>query len=170
VPEVYAELREAAVLEEPEPSPWTIAGAAVRDGATVRANIEIAGPDDAGNVRLHLVLCERAVLAQCYNLILQHRYVARQGLSPAEGLPVATAEDRKRSIEVDTVALSEMLAVRLATPKTDPPLQPKPTYVDAGACIVVAILQDSETKKVVAARMLAVPQPPEDDEDEDEDE
>ena len=161
VPEFYKELREAAVLEKPEPTLWTITGAAVRDGATVRANVEVAGPADAGNVRLHLVLCERAVLAQCYNLILSHRYVARQGLSPADGLPVATAEDRKRSVEVDTVALSEALATRLATPKTDPPLQPKPTYVDAGACIVVAILQDSETKKVVAARMLAVPQPPE---------
>jgi len=167
IPQMYKELREAAVLEKPDPSPWTITGAAVRDGATVRANVEIAGPADAGNVRLHLVLCERAVLSQCYNLILVHRYVARQGLSPADGLPVATAKDRKRSVEVDTVALSEALATRLATPTTTPPLQPKPTYVDAGACIVVAILQDSETKKVVAARMLAVPQPPEDDEDDD---
>jgi len=158
VEEVYSNLQELAFDVENKSSAWSINGQAKQEEKNVSGKVEITGPAMSDDVRLHVILCERSVLSFYLNYVMFHRYVARQGLSPADGFTVASAQERKRSFKVDTTELASQLSKALdqaENVKDRPPL-PKTAYVDPKACVFVAFLQDAKTHKVLAAKMIPV--------------
>ncbi len=148
---VYAEYLKAALASQPASGGWTIRGQAVLSGETIAATVTLAGPPAAESLRLHVVLCEKAVMVPGANAIVLHRNVARARLSPEEGFMLPAADGERsfdvqasvgeivRSLEHGLAELEEQRKVSFLM---------KPTLVDGRAAVLAAFLQDRNTRRV----------------------
>ena len=163
---VYRKYKAAALAGSPAESAWQLTGHAAVSGDAITGGIDLVGPQGGPDLRLHVVLCERVVMAPSANGVLMHYQVARTAVTPAEGLAVRpTSGTRHVPVEVRLPALSESLEATLKRDEEAKGVEyrVRPTYVDAAACNLVAFLQHDTTRKVFAAVTInvssAVPEP-----------
>jgi hypothetical protein len=163
---VYRAYRTAALPETAIESPWQVAGRATVSGGAITGMIELTGPQAGADLRLHVLLCERLVMAPSANGVLMHYQVARAAATPAEGLAVPeTGGTRRFPVKIRLAELAEALETALKRDEEakNVKYQVRPTFVDPSACNVVAFLQDRSSRKVYAAVTVdvsAAPQEP----------
>lgn len=156
---IYASFREACLTPADAPSPWRVEGQVSLAGNEIRAAIQAEGPTATEDVRLHVLLCERLVLAPGANGMILHRHVARAMLSPAAGLRIdAAAGLRRFSLSANTAKVTAALEQSLAALEKDRGVSflIRPTYLDGAACDLVAFVQDYASRRILAASVLAV--------------
>jgi hypothetical protein len=140
-------------------APWRVVGEALLEGGVISGKVTALGPSGQSPLRLFLVLCEDTIMVPGGNSLLLHRHVARARVSPEGGYRVSP-EPGPHEIAF-TVPLSEVtrqLEKRVAHMEQDGEFEfrMKPTYVDGRTCFVACILQDVESKQVLAATRIAV--------------
>jgi hypothetical protein len=163
---VYRLYKAAALPGSPAESAWQLTGHAAVSGDAITGGIDLVGPQGSSDLRLHVVLCERVVMAPSANGVLMHYQVARAAVTPAEGLAVRpSGGTRHVPVEVRLPALSESLEATLKRDEEAKGVEyrVRPTYIDAAACNLVAFLQHHTTREVLAAVTVnvssAVPEP-----------
>lgn len=161
-PQVYAAYLSAVEDNRRAESPWRLAGTATFEQGEIRARIELDGPAATDDLRLHVLLCEKLVLAPGQNGIVLHRNVARHGFSQPDGDPVSAAPGQ-RGIDVRLVVKQFMddLTQRLSQLEETggESVAIRPTYVDPGACQVVAFVHDTGSNVILAAKAIDVQVP-----------
>ncbi len=162
VEKVYAAYKAAATAPESGESPWRLDGRVAARGVEIAGEVTADGPTTKEDVRLHVFLCERLVLAPGANGLILHRQVARAMLSPEGGVPLAGEAGPRTfrvganvnrisaALERELVALEKAREIRFFM---------RPTYVDVRACDVVAIVQETQSRRVLAARAFDVAAP-----------
>ena len=157
--QVYAAYKSAALARKAGDSAWQVTGRVAFAGGKFTGKIEVQGPDAGGSLRLHAILCERLVMLPAANGIVLHRSVARASLSPEGGFELtAQAGVRRLEIAAALATVSEELEKGISTLETEKELRflMRPSFVDPAACVVVTIVQDANTREVLAARSFAV--------------
>jgi hypothetical protein len=144
-----------ASLAEPKAAPaWRLRGHASLAGNEISGAVELSGPAGAEGLRLHVLLCDKTVMVPGANKLLLHRMVARASLSPAGGFAVSSsAGERRFDIHANTAKIGEGLEQAIAALEKEREVKflMRPTYVDGGACTIVAILQENGSKQVMTA-------------------
>lgn len=156
---VFAAYQGAALAGGVAATTWKVDGHIAFVAGGFAGTIEVEGPAGGGSLRLHAVLCERLVMLPAANGVVLHRSVARALLSPESGFELpAKAGTRSFGVALALTAIGEELEKGIAALEAEKEVRflMRPSFVDAGACVVVAILQDSDTREVLAARSLAV--------------
>jgi hypothetical protein len=154
---VYEVYRTAARIKDTAKRDWRVGGTASASDGVVRGEIELTGPESTSDLRLHILLCEKAVMAPGACAVILHRQVARSAMSPPEGFEVPVAAGRRTfAVSADTRQVTAALENTIKSMEQEKSIQfhVKPTYIDPAACRVVAFLEDSRTKKVLAAGMF----------------
>ena len=72
-------------------SGWTLDAKMSQDGTKVSGTITAAGAGATDKLRLHAIVCERSVMAIEANNVFFHHFVARQALTPPDGLDLKNA-------------------------------------------------------------------------------
>ncbi|MCC6755784.1 MAG: hypothetical protein IT199_05360 [Solirubrobacterales bacterium] len=144
-----------------KPSGWKIDGKARLAGGKIAATLQVraGAPVSPGGLRLVAILCEKVVMVPGANQILLHRQVARGLLTPEDGLPVSAGPDPQSfSVEAGMAEVANSLEKTLAGVEKDLQIRllVRPVFVDAGACSVVAILEEPKTRRVLAAKSFAI--------------
>jgi hypothetical protein len=155
---VFEAYRAAAVRDPASPS-ISLEGSLGVSGQVISGRVTLRGMGAGvpASARLHLVLCERAVMVPGGNGLVLHRYVARAGLSPAGGFEISRANAvRPVEFSASLDEVSRSIAAGIEKMETDGKIQfaTRPTYIDPRFVSVVAILQDSSDHKVLAARVF----------------
>ncbi len=163
---VYGTYRKAALPATPAGSDWRIAGDATATGDAITGTIELTGPAAGSDLRLHVMLCERLVMAPAANGLLMHYQVVRTAVSPTEGLAIPAAGGTRRfPVDVRLATLTEALeaALKRNEEARSVKYEVRSTFVDPSACSLVAFLQESPTRRILAAvtvNVSAAPQEP----------
>jgi hypothetical protein len=161
---LYRAYKAASLSGAAAMQPWRIRSHATVADGSIRGRVELSGPKAPDDLRLHLLLCEEAVMAVGANQVILHRHVARAAISPSDGFRVPEQPGtRTFEIVADTAAVGAALEKTIKNMEEQEEIEflMRPTYVDARGCNVVAILQSNTTRKVLAADILNV-QPAED--------
>ncbi|HHH76025.1 MAG TPA: hypothetical protein ENL03_03250 [Phycisphaerae bacterium] len=150
---IFPALREDSIEAQPRQDPkWSIEGTPRRDGASISGTLEIKGPILPTSARLHVLLCESAIMAFEGNSLMFHRNVVRAVLSPSGGQALGSDKaNRGFEIKADTVKISAARTSALAEQAAKRPW-PAPTYIDRRTVQLVAFVQDMETKEILAVR------------------
>lgn len=150
--------RDACLREEPVPTPeWTLAAKMVQEGSKVSGTLTVTGAGERDTLRLHVMLCERSVMALEGNGVFFHHFVARHALTPPEGLELKRALAAPVAFAVDAEAMREALTRMLASATRGQGLS-RPTYVDANKLMLVALVQDRDSREVLTAESFSLPQ------------
>jgi hypothetical protein len=154
-PKVFADYAKRAVAEHSVDTALTLEGKASWQGDRVRALASIRGNGEPGNCVLHLLLCERVVMAIGANGQALHHDVVRARLSPENGWPVtrigevfraeATLSEIRRRLDGRLDEIEERQGKRLPM---------RSTWIDPNGCDVVAICQDVASRRVQATAVL----------------
>lgn len=152
---LYQAYQAASHLRPPPRREWSVAVSAARVGDEIDTTVVVVGPEAAAKpVRVFALLCEKGVMARGANGVVLHRHVARAWLSPSEGWPVEAGGTRRTyTARADVGAVSDELEQLLGAAEATMGVEflMRPTYVDASACRVVAMVQDGQTRRVLAA-------------------
>lgn len=135
---------------------WELDGVMERDKKLLALNMDVKGVDKPDGLKLHVILCERSVMAINGNSVYFHHCVARDILTPRDGLDVKDALKETIAFTIDPEALQKKLR------KEQPPsigggTQSAP-YVDANMLVAVAIIQRSADGHVLAAKAFSLPE------------
>ncbi len=112
-----------------------------------------------GEPRLHVILCEKNVMAPGASKILVHKWVARAALTPPEGVPVrrgGSAHLFPIDVSVPEITAELERTLKRLEEELNIKFLLRPTYVDPASCRVVGIVQDAQTRKVLGARAFNV--------------
>lgn len=107
----------------------------------------------AGDLRLHLVLCEDLVVFPGGNGMLFHHHVARARLSPAAGLDASKPQQAALQLGKLRSQLEDDL---LRMEEAGAEFRIRPTRPDASRLLVVAFLTRGEAQKVLNCRSIEV--------------
>ncbi|MBP7934155.1 MAG: hypothetical protein KA354_05845 [Phycisphaerae bacterium] len=157
--QVYAAYQGAALAGRVGVAAWKVDGRIAFTEGKFVGIIEVQGSEAGGSLRLHVILCERLVMLPAANGVVLHRSVARALLSPEGGFELpAGSGGRSYEVMLTVAAVSEELDKRISAVEAEKEVRflMRPFFVDPGACVVVAFLQDSRTREVLVARSLAV--------------
>ena len=162
-PRLFAEYVAAGAGSAEGAAKWSVGGQVALAGDVLTGKIELNGPAGGPELRLHVLLCERAAMALGGNGLILHHYVARAAVSPPDGFAVA-AEAGKRAYDIRV----DYAAVRAGVERTVAQLEKdrdvtftmKPTYVDPAAGVIIAFVQDRSSRQVWGACALR-PEPKE---------
>lgn len=138
---------------------WRFDGRATLSDGRIHGEIGLTGPSGGDTLRLHVVLCEKLVMAPGANGLFLHRQVARAALSPDDGFAIPSGPSRRLfAVHADLakVAAGSEETILSMEKKHGIEFKVHPTYVDGRACTLVAFLQDYHTKQVLAARQFDV--------------
>jgi hypothetical protein len=138
---------------------WRLDGRATLSEGRIQGEIGLTGPAGTDAVRLHVVLCEKLVMAPGANGLLLHRQVARAALSPEGGFAIPPEPSRRLfTVQADPAEVAAKLEETIAAIEEKHGIEftIHPTYVDGRACTLVAFLQDHHTKRVLTARKFDV--------------
>ncbi|HOA74054.1 MAG TPA: hypothetical protein PL151_04810 [Phycisphaerae bacterium] len=140
---------------------WTISGRATLHGDELKGTLVVEGPADRSSVRVHAVLCEKIVMLPGSNGLMLHKHVARALLSPEQGFALAPDTPARVDLAASFEAIAKDIEQDLADAEKsfDIRFNLRPTYVDRSALVVAAFVQDSNTRRVLAACALPVESP-----------
>ena len=145
----------SALSESPQvAAQWRLSGTASFRDTAISGRVELDGPQGGAGLRLHVILCEKAVMLPGANSLLLHRQVARSAVAPPRGFVVPSAVGRRVfDIRVDTTEVRADLERAIATIEKEGGIEftMRPTYVDAGSSVFVAFLQEESSRRVWAA-------------------
>ena len=138
---------------------WQVVGEATLRNGLIDGKATVLGPGGEKNLRLFLILCEDLVMVPGGNSLLLHHDVARATISPEDGYQVP-AESGPRDCQF-SISLSEVTAhlerqVAQMEQAGGFKFHMRPTNMDGRGCFVAGILQDGETKRVLAAVRIDV--------------
>jgi hypothetical protein len=156
---IFSAYKSVCLQPQSAAGPWRLDGRVSVARESITGELELTGPQGGETLRLHAILCEKAVMVPGANGLLMHRQVARSASSPARGLVVPTGAGRRTfEIRFDTGEVRASLERMLDALEKERAIEflMKPTYVDAASCEVVAFLQDDLSKQVLAARAFEV--------------
>lgn len=174
--ECYPAFRDASQFEKAAPdSGWTLNATMAQDDMKVSGSITATGQGSPDKLRIHAVLCERSVMAVEANKVFFHHFVARQALTPPDGLDLKAALEKPFAFAVDAEKMRENQSLVMGESSmwfsTDPQKMlgnltktlassgpSKPSYVDPNKLIVVVFVQQMETRRVLEARSFSLPQ------------
>jgi len=159
VEKIFAAYKAACLSPEGRDAAWRINGRVSLLGDEIHGAIQVRGGAGGESLRLHAMLCEKILMAPAANGLLLHRMVARAALSPDGGFPVASGEgEQVFDIRANVKQVGEALEQLIAGLEKERNVKflMRPTYVDGGACVVVAFLQNMQSKEVLAASAFDV--------------
>jgi hypothetical protein len=141
----------------PEDAP-EIRGEARWRNDNLEVGVEVGGVEGTSLLGLHVLLCERSVMAIGANRQLLHKNVVRAALTPPEGEPLG---EGPMFFEGGRSAIQQRLRQRIAAQFTDDSGRPamEPVWIDPAACVVVAFVQNQASHEVLAATTFAVENP-----------
>jgi hypothetical protein len=152
---VFAAYRKAALRPTATASSCKITGSVVLGDSAIRGRLGVDGEVGEGPLRLHVVLCERLVMAPGANGVVMHRNVVRAGVSPKEGYVFGGSGKRKPfPFRLDLEVLSSQVEAQIRKMEQAGKIRfsTRPTYIDPQALAIVAWVQDHKTKRVFTAR------------------
>ncbi len=156
--ESYPGFRDACLFKETVVAPaWALDARTTQAGTKVSGAVTVTGKGEADKLRLHVILCERSVMAVESNGVFFHHFVVRESLTPPDGLDLKNALDQPIKFAVDAKKMSEGLTKTLDSEDRRSGLS-KPTYVDANKLMVVAFVQHGDDRRVLAAKSFPLPQ------------
>lgn len=154
----YPSFRDACQFEKAAPDTgWTLEARLAQEGMKVSGTITAAGQGATDKLRLHAILCERSVMAVEDSMVFFHHVVAREALTPPDGLDLKNALETPFSFAVDAEQMRQALEKRLNAAGR-PGGRSKPTYVDPNKLLVVVFVQQHETRRILAAKTFSLPQ------------
>ena len=128
-----------------------------QDGTKVSGTLAVTGEGATDKLRLHAILCERSVMAIESSGVFFHHFVARDALTPPDGLDLGSTLKKPVEFAVDAAKMREDLT-RMLDGDERPGGRSKPTYVDANQLMVVAFVQHQDDHRVLAAESFSLPQ------------
>jgi hypothetical protein len=159
-PKLFDLYRKSSVNPRRRDSPWKIEARLRWAEGKVAGELGLIGPAATEALRLHVIACEKMVMVPGGNGLVLHRWVARAGIFPSQGLAIpATPDGRRFPIMLDAGKVSSDLERTVADIEREGKLRftMKPTYVDPGSVVIVAFVQDSKTRNILAARRFEPP-------------
>jgi hypothetical protein len=147
--------RRSGLKSQPRATPWKIEGRLGLAEGRIAGELRLVGPSPDESLRLHVIACEKTVMVPGGNGLVLHRWVARTGVSPPQGFAIApTADGRRFPINLDAGKVSSDLEATVAGIEREGKIRfmMRPTYVDPASVAIVAFVQDSKTRDVLAAR------------------
>ncbi len=135
-------------------SPWQIDIGVGLAGQSLSVATEVSGPASPADARLHLLLCERAVMSPGRNTLLLHPYVVRACLTPVEGRVISDeSESRHFTVMCDLAEVSFNLEKEIlnAQERFGIKFMMKPSQIDVSQLEIVAFLQDNDTHRIMSA-------------------
>jgi len=157
--EFFEKYKEIALSKTKSENLWALDSDLSIETGKIEGAVKLSGGKAGENLRLNILLVERVVISgqfaqETFPLFL-HRNVVRYAISPPKGFLVAqTDKDRTYKISIDPAEVSAKLAARLTEREKTmrAPYLMHPTYVDPRTMSIIAVLQDSETHEVLAAK------------------
>jgi hypothetical protein len=143
-------------------SAWEFDGAMTRNDAGVDLVLKVTGTGATDGLQFHVILCERSVMAILANGVYFHHFVARDILTPRDGVALKGVLEKSLTFTIDTTKLSQELAL-IDTPALGQELakftksQPRVQYVDADMLQAVAVVQRSADGMVLSVKTFALP-------------
>ena len=159
VARTFAAYKAAAMIETGKPADWSIQGSIGLKEQEIAGTLKLSGPEAGDNLRLVVLLCEKAVMVPGANSLMLHYEVVRGMLSPDSGFAIPSASG-ERVFEIRT-SLSDIVD-SLSRTITDMEKEEKivfamkPVYVDADMCSIAVFLQDCKSKQVLVSRDFEV--------------
>ncbi len=154
---IFAQYRQASLNQKQSQESWRIVVTPKLTEGRLDGAIRIDGPVTTHEHRVFALLCEKQVLAIGGNGIILHRNVCRYHLSPVEGwvLP-ADQEDRSFAFDNAMTEISEAVKNQISALEEEFAVQfySHPDYLEAEQLMVVAFVQDVDSRAVKAAVAL----------------
>lgn len=152
--QVYAAYRSAEAKWALRDGAVTLRGSAGIRNGQVQADLRMEPAGLSADLALHLLLCERSVMALAENKQALHTWVVRAEVAPDGGWQESGAYRVTLALaDVQTQLTEHWTQLETAAGH---PLLMKAQYVDPAALALVAFLQDRRTNEVVAAVRIPV--------------
>ena len=151
----YCQAADAQLAQAPQ---LQIDGTATRSGSTLRVAVQFAptAAAKAGTWRAHVVLVEALVAFPGANGLLFHHGVARSGLTPGGGAPVAqVAGSKPLELSLDLRDVAKELDAQVATYETEKPFLVRPVEPEPERLAIVVFVQDA-SGAVLQTKLLPV--------------
>jgi hypothetical protein len=156
----YAPLRDACLSKAAaQPSGWEIKGGFHADGERLKLGVSVAGGESPEGLRMVVALCERSVMNPGESGVFFHHHVARDLLTPADGLALDQVIRQPLELVIDVAGLRAKIAAAVPTAfranaKTGAP------YVDAKQLVAVAFVQRGSDSAILAAETFPITESP----------
>jgi hypothetical protein len=156
----YPSMRDACLSETAAaPSGWEIKGSFQADGGRLKLGVSVAGGESPEGLRMVVALCERSVMNVGNNGVFFHHHVARDLLTPADGLALDQLIRQPLDLVIDVAKLRAKIEAAVptayrTTAKTGAP------YVDAKQLVAVAFVQRRADSAIIAAETFPIPESP----------
>jgi len=156
----YPQLRDACLPEHaPEATDWNIDGTINADGDHLKLGVSVAGGASPEGLRLVVALCERAVMAVEGNGVFFHHYVARDLLTPADGLALDQVAKAPVELAIKMDDLRKRTAAALPA-RYRSAAESNAPYIDANQLFAVAFVQRGSDSAILAAKTFRISEAP----------
>jgi hypothetical protein len=141
----YPLLRDACLpATAPDSTAWKISGGIQADGGRLKVGISVDGGGSSGGLRLVVVLCERSVMAVEGNGVYFHHHVARELLTPADGVALGDVVKTPIEVGIDVTELRKRSA----------------SHIDPRQLVAVAFVQRRDDSVILSARTFRISEAP----------
>jgi hypothetical protein len=156
----YPPLRDACLSETAHvPSGWEIKGNLHADRDRLKLGVSVAGGESPEGLRMVVALCERSVMDVGNNGVFFHHHVARDLLTPADGLALDQVMKQPLDLVIDVAELRDRIGAALPE-KYRTAAKGGAPYIDAKQLVAVAFVQRSADSAILAAETFPISESP----------